>query len=134
MAHETNKEWDGNELGCPSTDDLRTLLRDENPDEQTQILTDHVGACNGCQCRIEELATHGTMALSAAVRHIDRAEPAKDSEYWRALNQIQGPQTALFGHSSEFPRESLSDLQLDFLDTSDEPGSIGRLGTFEVRR
>lgn len=134
MSHANDHASTDCSTNCPSTDDLRTLLRDEGQGEQIQTLTNHVGTCTGCQDRMEDLATNGAEALSVVVRNIDRIEPPMDSEYWRALNQIQGPQTLPFGVASEQSRESLSDLQLDFLEPSDERESIGRLGSFEVRR
>lgn len=133
MAHPNPDAFTCQEPTCPTNDDLRALLRDDGQNEYARNITSHVGVCIGCQCRMEELATSGTATLSAAVRHIDRAEPPKDSEYWRALDQVQGPQTLPFGGGHETPRESLSDLQLDFLDVSDEADSIGRLSSFEVR-
>ena len=141
-----------NGTGCPPADDLRALLHHadthDSGDVRLTSVTEHVGDCLGCQHRMDELATAGDADLSAVVRHIDRADPPRGSAYWSALDQVQGPLTLPFGGDrggadgpgSEANLEptlnhgSVPDLNLDFLEPSTAPNSIGRISAFEVRR
>ena len=135
---------------CPPADDLKALLRGDTHDSgdvRLTAVTEHVGDCPGCQHRMDDLATAGAADLSAVVRHIDQSDPPRNSAYWDALNQVQGSLTLPFGSphngvdrdgrgadDGDGPGGSLADIQLDFLEPSTAPDSLGRIGAFEVRR
>ncbi|OWK47177.1 WD40 repeat domain-containing serine/threonine protein kinase [Fimbriiglobus ruber] len=114
---------------CPSTEALAVLVHGSSPDIDQDPLAEHVGECVGCQSQIAALATQGDPVLSDVVRHIDRSEPASDSAFWRALKKAEVAVTQLYPDSDE---QRSADLKLDFLQPTDMPGHIGRLGTFEV--
>ena len=118
--------------GCPSELDLADLLAAETPPEAHGAITEHIGECEGCQKRLDLLATGEIPILAEAVRGIDADHPAKHSALWKALDEVVGSATRTHAGSPEpeRPRE----LELGFLEPSDKPGFIGRLGTFDVVR
>ncbi len=161
MAHPTSPTCPARD--CPSTDALARLLTDSAADDTPPGgggVTEHVGACAGCQDRIEALATAGGSGVAGAVLHIDRADPPKDSAYWRALAEsetagtdshdalvtptsAEQAVTRAFAPSADGTGagpnppdngDERSPVSLDFLQASDTPGMVGRLGPFDVRR
>src|SRR5947209_2448604 len=117
---------------CPPTDDLDRLIHGRLSDPDTAAVTDHVGHCTGCQHKLEELAAEDTR-LTDTVRQAAAARPPADSAMWTALSAVEAEvaATALFD-SGEFRRSG--ELKLDFLQPTDTPDRLGRLGTFEIVR
>ena len=130
---------------CPPEAALERLLADipadpagtPNPDDRAAV-TAHVGDCVGCQVRMENLATGHTPAVAEAVKHIDRADPPKDSAYWRAIKsaeqELQKSDPALTAAFSDDDAPVRPDVSLDFLQPSDTAGMLGRLGSFDIKR
>ncbi len=158
---------------CPSDDSLARLV--ESPSADTPLngsheslgesgdLTEHVGACSGCQARLEAIAT-GDSSLSGAVHGLDQYQPPHDSAYWRAIAKVEDtltrtldlpaippappsggagrpplptPRSAPKVSSQELLDGETGEtrpLSLDFLQASDVEGMIGRLGPFDIRR
>jgi serine/threonine protein kinase len=103
---------------------LRSFLDEELPDVDQAQLGDHLDHCPECRRTLERLAAGSRLwgdlhALSPKRSRLDSPEFA-----------IADPET-----SATFARPDLAgdpDQALDFLASSTTPGSLGRLGTYEV--
>jgi serine/threonine protein kinase len=123
---------------CPPTGDLDRLLRGRFTEARSAVLAEHVGACSACQKRLELLAGEGD-DLPAKLREAESEQPPSESAYWQALSaaelEIRSTTLALNtnddGSDDTLPE---TEKKLDFLLPSDEPGRLGRLGTFEIIR
>ncbi len=122
---------------CPPTAELERLVRGRLSEAQTVALTDHVEVCQMCQQRLDALAGGATAEFASNLRESARITPPKDSAFWKALGNAQSEvrATALFvRQSGEIAEAENRNLDLDFLQPSDEPGRMGRLGTFGIIR
>jgi eukaryotic-like serine/threonine-protein kinase len=101
---------------------LRSLLEDDVPELEQTELTDHLETCTSCRQTLERLAA-GT-PLWAELRELASASkptfnaPPSATELYRASRPA--------GAGAE------RDHLLDFLAPSGTPGSLGRLGPYEV--
>ena len=103
---------------------LKSFLDDDLADLEQAQLADHLGTCASCRRTLERLAA-GTR-LWAELRQL---APGAANEPRPA------PATAPTGlHGALTPSDGGAerDRSLDFLATSDTPGSLGRLGTYEI--
>ncbi len=120
-------------VGCPSELDLADLLDAETPVDAHASITEHIGECEGCQKRLDLMATGENAILAEAIRAPVVAEPpAKHSALWQALDDVTG--SATLAHESTVKNYRSGELELDFLEKTDKPGLIGRLGTFDIVR
>ena len=55
-------------VGCPSEDDLAGLIGADTPVDRLDAITEHLGDCEGCQQRLDSIATGEVPVLAAAVR------------------------------------------------------------------
>src|SRR5438067_1940378 len=120
---------------CPPADELDRLVHGRTSEVESVALTDHVGHCTGCQQRLDAIAAGEDERLTRTVRDAGRADPPPDSAYWQALSAVEAEvaATALFtgDRSTDHPS---GELKLDFLQPPDDPGKLGKLGTFDVLR
>src|SRR5687768_9032091 len=72
---------------CPSTEELRTLLDAADTGQRQEASFQHLEECQGCQAKLEELATEGTR-LSELVKRLDQSEPVATSAYWPAIRSL----------------------------------------------
>ncbi len=108
---------------CCDAGRLKSFLDDDLPDHEQARFSDHLESCSDCQRMLERLAA--------------------GSELWADLRQLtprlgnqagpgcSAPGTAVYESAERSERPAGHDL-LGFLSTSDEPGSLGRLGAYEV--
>jgi WD40 repeat protein len=115
---------------CPEPEELRQLIDGSLSEERQQECTNHLGGCECCQARLEELATDGTRLVSVC-KHLERAEPEATSAYWPALKAI-GAETPPV--TSARPATRTRELALDFLVPASDAAYLGRLGQFDVMR
>jgi eukaryotic-like serine/threonine-protein kinase len=113
------------ESTCPDQSVLEGMLNSESTTE----LTEHVGSCEGCQKKLEDLATKDTPELQQALLDLPKTEPPKDSAYWHALSKAEQALTEGFAD----PPLS-TEIKLDFLSKTSTPGRLGRISTFDVKR
>lgn len=115
---------------CPEADELQQLLAGTLTELRLQEYTEHMDSCEGCQHRLEGLATSGTN-LSQLVAHLNDSEPAAQSGYWAAAQQLEVAVQETF-----VPRASarLGGNTLDFLAPAVDSAYIGRLAQFDVMR
>ena len=103
---------------------LKSFLDDDLSDHEQARFSDHLESCSDCQRMLERLAA--------------------GSELWADLRQLTPragnqtgpggsvPGTAVYESAGRQERPSGHDHLLSFLAASDEPGSLGRLGAYEV--
>src|SRR5580700_2227832 len=73
---------------CPPVVDLDRLLRGRLTEAKSASLAEHVGACSGCQKRLELLAGEGD-DLPSKLREAQKDQPPTDSAYWTALAKAE---------------------------------------------
>ena len=112
---------------CPPETDLAELIDGHTPADEYDRMTDHVGDCEGCQKRLDMLATAEFPILAEAIRGIEAEPVPKHSALWKALDEIVGASTVLPAISARH-----DDLNLDFLEKTTQKGLLGRFGTFDI--
>jgi hypothetical protein len=103
---------------------LRSFLDDDLADRERALLSDHLESCSDCQRALEHLA--GGTELWAALRQL--TPRLRDGS--RTGSSVPG--TALFEAAGRPEPTPGHDHSIGFLASSDEPGSLGRLGAYEV--
>ena len=112
---------------CPTTEQLRSLIDGTLPESDQAIAQSHVDGCAACQKSLESLVA-GSASWDSALGHL-RNEPVRIHEtvLSEAIEQMKADE---FIDSSDAAQTNGN--ALSFLSPSDQPGSIGRLGTYEV--
>jgi Tol biopolymer transport system component len=114
---------------CPDPAQLRGLLDTSLPPAEQARLIGHLDSCEDCQHSLEEVAAGGS-SWSDAVRHVDQDQPPADSAFWSGLRQVEG--TLLTDIQVGGPAPTAEPVPLDFLSPPQKPGSLGRLGHFDI--
>jgi serine/threonine protein kinase len=119
---------------CPSTADLERLVRGRLTEARASAIAEHVGACSSCQQKLDSISGAAD-GIASNLRECTRAMPPSDSAYYKALavaeQEVRATAAFLNGSADTHP---VVDDKLDFLQPADEPGRLGRLGTFSVIR
>lgn len=120
------------ETSCPERDQLDKLLAGTLPERERHALTRHLDGCTDCQGSLEKLAV-GDTALAMAVRAA-AAEPVPPSRsrYWDAVEALTQDPTPMPRSSRIAAR--MTSVLLEFLEPTDKPDQLGRLGHFEVEQ
>jgi serine/threonine-protein kinase len=116
------------QTACPEPARLKGLLDGTLPPADGEALTTHLEACVRCQQALEGLAADGE-SWAALRRHLTRQEPPVEPALARVMAGITG-HTGSADTVAE-PRPA-GDLPADFLEPSDDPRHLGRLGPYEV--
>jgi len=109
---------------CPSTEQLAAALRERQSRAGDAELAAHLAECPACQTRLQELAGGSAWVQVRARAHTAAARPATDSlrQAIQALeSRSPGPET-----------DTRPTPKLDFLQPSDQPGLLGKFGSYEV--
>ena len=115
-------------IACPPAELLKALLDGTLPEDQQLPTQSHVDGCAACQHVLETLVA-GTESWDAAVGHLRGKSAPPDAAILSAA--IRNLKADEFIEASA--REGSAAMKpLDFLEPSDQPGSIGRLGVYEV--
>ena len=117
---------------CLTPDQLKSLLDGSLTEPEQTALQVHVDGCLACQAALERLVA-GSESWDAAVGHLREETPQPDGPVLaEALQQMKRDEfvDAAWQQASESAHSSVKPL--DFLEPSDQPGSIGRLGVYEV--
>ncbi len=118
-------------VDCPPESELEELIRaGDTPIDRFDQVTEHVGECEGCQKRLDKLATAEVPVLTEALRGIEADSASRHSALWKALDDVAGTSTL----SGRVRIERTDELKLDFLDKSPDPKLLGRLSTFDIVR
>ncbi|HVL11852.1 MAG TPA: serine/threonine-protein kinase, partial [Gemmata sp.] len=121
---------------CPPAVELERLVRGRLTDARAAAISEHIGACSRCQERLDAMCG-GTDDLPATLRECSKNTPPTDSAYYKALRAAEDEirATAVFlngeADSADAPTP---DSDLDFLQPTDEPGKMGKLGQFGILR
>ena len=117
---------------CPTSDQLKSLLDGSLTEPEQTAMQGHVDGCPSCQAALERLVA-GTESWDAAVGHLRDETPQPDgpvlAEALQQMKQDEFVEAAWQGAASV---ANWSTKPLDFLEPSDQPGSIGKLGVYEV--
>ena len=118
------------QINCPEADELRRLLDNSLPGDESDKYTRHMDGCSGCQSKLEQLATAGTN-LSQVVAQLDVEEPVAESAYWPALRALDSD----FGETviTKTVRNK-EQLVLEFLAPPSDPAYLGRVDQFDIVR
>ena len=103
---------------------LKSFLDDDLPEREQLQLCEHLESCPDCQRTLERMA--GGSELWDALRKL----PPRFGKQPGPASLMPG--TGVFEAAGRSEPASARDQSLAFLATSDEPGSLGRLGTYEV--
>src|SRR5688572_11913635 len=107
------------QLSCPDASRWEDLLADSAPDAAE--LEAHLAACPRCRSTLDDVAVGSSGWLRDAGRLA--AETDRDPEMTRTLHRLRD---ALVDDHSGPP------IPLDFLTPSDQPGTLGTLGRYQV--
>jgi serine/threonine protein kinase len=109
---------------CPTPDELRLLLEESLPEPQQTVLQQHLDNCEFCQKALAAMVA-GSESWEAAVAHLKgNVESQPEPGLEEVVRRIKADEPHGEHQAKARP--------LDFLQPSDQPGSIGRLGTYEV--
>ncbi len=111
---------------CPDSRVFQSLIEGRLAREDEATLNQHLDVCERCRGELEQLAATGNWLLSAARRvgASDEPTPALDG----VIAKLKSSSTEL--HPVAVPHAA-SD-KFDFLAPSEQPGSIGQLGRYEI--
>ena len=110
-------------IECPETERLRDLLDGMTSESDQAGLTRHLDCCPGCQQRLEMLAVGGT--LPAGIARLGRWRSEAGPGLAHAI-------TALTCQDSLDTPPAEDEPILDFLTPSEQRGSMGRFGPYEI--
>lgn len=116
------------EQNCPDASSWRELLEGAVSDAEQAELAQHLEGCETCRKTFEELAG-GADVLADAQGKADEAGETPATVLRELMEKLKADaprKTTAFGEST------VDDISLDFLDSSDSPEYLGRLGTYEV--
>jgi len=119
---------------CPPARDLERLVQGRLTEARAAAIAEHVGACSACQQRLDALADGGEIATN--LRECTKEIAPSDSAYYKAIQAAEDEVrvTAAFLNGSADTTPVFADDKLDFLQPTEEPGRLGKLGTFGVLR
>jgi serine/threonine-protein kinase len=106
---------------CPDAARWADMLDGRLADDERARLAAHLDACERCQEMVEALT-----AADPSWAGVASADPA-DSCLRRAIEHLKAESGA-----AAVTSPAVADVRLDFLAPPDEPGSLGRLGRYEV--
>jgi WD40 repeat protein len=107
---------------CPPQHRWRALLQDDlSPAEQVE-LNGHLETCPACQRTLEECAANRD-SWAVAHRYLGQPGPTREQALYDLMHRLKG-------HPDDQPEDAAAPL--DFLDPSDHPGCLGRLGPYDV--
>ena len=107
---------------CPKISELDDLLDEKLSSERQRVLQEHLEVCAKCQERVENLDVDAALAS-----HLRAPRAQVDTKLEAVIEEIKSNSTV--GEACESESYEVS---LDFLDPSDNPEFIGRLGRYEI--
>src|SRR5262245_35744399 len=108
---------------CPSPERWRALLHNDLPPAEQIDLNGHLEACPDCQRTLEECAARRA-SWADAPRYLGQPGPTREQPLRDLIDRLKS--------DPDDEPDGVAALPLDFLDPSDRPGSLGRLGPYEV--
>ena len=112
---------------CPTTEQLKALIDGLLPADEQLPIQAHVDSCQSCQSALGSLVAGGA-SWDVAVHHLKQDSPqAEEAVLSDAIERMKADP---FDETSSYSSGKVDPL--DFLTPSDQPGSIGKLGQYEV--
>jgi WD40 repeat protein len=117
---------------CPDAARLQALLDGMLTDAEQTDLTGHLDGCTSCQQRLESLASGGQSwaGVSRLSRWRLRSEPALGRAIAHLKQSLPTEDVAICDLQSTSKDEG--EPILDFLAPAEQPGQLGRFGSYEV--
>ena len=113
---------------CPTTEQLKLLLDGTMAEAEQAGMQGHVDGCAACQQTLESLVA-GTESWDAAVGHLRDETPQPSlAGMAEAIDRLKRDEFV----EAAANQAAAGARPLDFLEPSDQPGSIGKLGSYEV--
>jgi len=117
------------EQNCPDISRFEELLAGNVSEAEQEELGKHIEQCDDCRRRLEELAGDVSVVSDNVG---DAGQPAADApQRDGAIEKLlaEGPDQTITSASDESGER---DFSLDFLDPTDHPDHLGRLGPYEI--
>ncbi len=112
---------------CPTPNELRALLDGTMPEGIATALQRHVDQCRTCQKALETLTVGGESWVGVVHELKQPAGSGSEHHLQEAMSRMKSDDSG--------PGERASPdapTRLDFLSPSDQPGSLGKLGNYEI--
>ncbi|MBS0201634.1 MAG: serine/threonine protein kinase [Planctomycetes bacterium] len=116
-----------NMTSCPTTEELQRLLDESLSGDQQALLQSHIDGCVACQKVLESLVAGGESWDEAAMHLRAGSSGPMEPVLSEAVRRIKDDEFAAAHRPTNDPAQLV-----DFLQPSDQPGSLGRLGMYEV--
>jgi uncharacterized protein (TIGR03067 family) len=116
---------------CPDPDRLRQLLDETLPAGEQKALQAHLEGCKSCQRALEGLVA-GKESWSNAAEHLAQADAGTLQEPALRKAQAELVGKATVAESSGQGAGNVKSDDLSFLSPATRPGSLGRLGHYEI--
>ena len=116
------------QASCPDPTFWRGLLDGTLPPTDEKLLHVHLESCLHCQQVLQDLAA-GSDSWAGLPRYFGKGTPPPEDALRRIMEEMGGrPQPA----ETTVEQRAEGEVTLDFLDPTDEPGQLGRLGPYHV--
>lgn len=113
--------------GCPTSDQLKSLIDGALPESQQSTIQKHVDDCVRCQKALELLVA-GSQSWDAVMDRLrDQPSPAEQTVLADAIRRMKADEFA-----EARAANSIAFNPADYLEPSAHPGSIGKLGAYEI--
>src|SRR5690242_2829070 len=113
---------------CPDLAELQGLLDGTLPASEQAVLNNHLETCPHCQQSLEALVA-GKESWSGMAQNLSRNEPHSNADLERIMEEMKRS-----GQSRQTGPEGppVEELTVDFLDPSENPEHLGRLGHYDI--
>jgi serine/threonine protein kinase len=112
---------------CPSSELLQALLANELSEAEQASVAEHLGICPPCRRRLDEMSG-GTDWLPANHPSPPLADTGSSPCLLAAMDRLR----VLGQEAGLTPPSDANVARLDFLTPSDQPGTLGRFGPYEI--
>lgn len=113
-----------------SHDQLRLLLADQLPEARQAEITEHVAGCESCRQALESLAGDAGWWSEVEACFRTHAQQVGQSSSGHRMTSAESPECV---HDSSDDDSFAADFVVDFLEPSNQPEALGRLGDYEIR-
>jgi serine/threonine protein kinase len=121
---------------CPESSRLQQLLDGAMPAQERVQLQEHLGACNSCQQALERLAgaPPSWPDMAQDLRDQVGSAPKPSQALRQLLDEVKADSERTIDSDEEAAKQENANDEADFafLQPSDRPGYLGRLGHYEV--
>src|SRR5262245_27562673 len=117
-------------IECPDRAEIEGLIAGRLSPERLELLERHLSDCQKCRCYLDTVCGLGTILPDGPGPECQRLASA---DLKRVMDELQAA-SQLSGVFSASQGQSLSRFALPFLQPTDRPGFLGRLGTYDIRR